>query len=93
MVEIDADTGEIVWSYRARLPLQFYSPIAGTCQRLANGNTLITQSTGGRVFEVTPDGEIVWDFLSPYRAGERDRLVAFLPDMQRVQVDWLEESR
>jgi hypothetical protein len=34
-------------------------------QRLPNGNTLITESDNGRVFEVTRDGEVVWEFFMP----------------------------
>ena len=33
---------------------------------MPNGNTLITESNKGHVFEVTRDGEIVWEFYSPY---------------------------
>jgi hypothetical protein len=40
-------------------------------QRLPNGNTLITEETGGRIFEVTPDREIVWEFVNPVRAEGR----------------------
>jgi len=36
--------------------------LRGACQRLANGNTLITLSDKGRVLEVTQEGEIVWEF-------------------------------
>ena len=36
-------------------------------QRLPNGNTLITEGSDGRVFEVTPDHKIVWEFISPYK--------------------------
>jgi hypothetical protein len=32
---------------------------------LPNGNTLITESDRGRVFEITPSGEIVWEFFIP----------------------------
>lgn len=35
-------------------------------QRLAGGNTLICEADAGRVFEVTPQGEIVWDYYSPF---------------------------
>ncbi|XXT53909.1 hypothetical protein WMF23_20300 [Sorangium sp. So ce542] len=38
----------------------------GTAQRLPNGNTLITEGSDGRVFEVTPGHEIVWEYISPY---------------------------
>ena len=33
---------------------------------LANGNRLITESQAGRVFEVSPDGEVVWEYIKPY---------------------------
>jgi hypothetical protein len=38
--------------------------------RLPNGNTLITDSNGNRVFEISPEGDIVWsyDVAFPYEA-------------------------
>jgi hypothetical protein len=39
-------------------------------ERLANGNTLITESEGGRLLEVTPAGTIVWEYRNPVRGGE-----------------------
>jgi len=32
-------------------------------QRLVNGNTFICESNTGRVFEVTKEGEIVWEYI------------------------------
>jgi predicted Rdx family selenoprotein len=32
---------------------------------LPNGNTLITESTIGRVFEITKNGTIVWEWFNP----------------------------
>ena len=43
------------------------SPTISGMQRLPNGNTLITEGSDGRVFEVTPDHKIVWEFVSPYK--------------------------
>ena len=37
----------------------------GMAQRLPNGNTLITESSFGRFFEVTSQGEIVWEYINP----------------------------
>ena len=34
---------------------------------MTNGNTLITEGSGGRIIEVTIDHEIVWESISPYR--------------------------
>ena len=52
---------EIVWEYDQ----DFYSRIISGVQRLPNGNTLITEGTGGRLIEVTPAGEVAWEFVNP----------------------------
>ncbi len=62
VLEIDALTGETVWEYEADPRESFFSQIRGGCQRLPNGNTLVAESNEARVFEVTPQGEIVWEF-------------------------------
>jgi hypothetical protein len=65
IVEMDPQTREIVWEYTAEKRRDFFSYTRGGNQRLPNGNTLITNSDSGHVFEVTTDGEIVWEFLNP----------------------------
>lgn len=57
---------EPVWSYSA--PGEFYSSFISGAQRLPNGNTLICSGAQGRVFEVTRDERIVWDYHNPFRA-------------------------
>lgn len=59
---IDPRTGENVWSYEGRY---FFSSTAGASQPLPNGNVLISSSQGGRVFEVRPDGQVVWQLVAP----------------------------
>ena len=66
VIEIDPKTNEIVWEYRAETPVDFYSTYISSCQRLPNGNTFICEGATGRFFEVTPDKEIVWEYLSPF---------------------------
>lgn len=44
----------------------FYSCYISSAQRLPNGNTLITEGSDGRFLEVTPEHEIVWEYISPY---------------------------
>jgi hypothetical protein len=68
VLEIDPVTLELVWSYAA--PRFFSTNISGA-QRLPNGNTLITEGAGGRVFEVTSEGAIVWEYMNPLFAGPR----------------------
>jgi hypothetical protein len=65
IIELNPQTEEIVWQYVAKPPQSFFSAGMGGNQRLPNGNTLITESDKGHVFEVTKDGEIVWEFYNP----------------------------
>ena len=75
VLEIDPVAMKIVWQYTPTeagflAPMdsnRFYSPFISGMQRLPNGNTLITEGSDGRVFEVTPDHKIVWEFVSPYK--------------------------
>ena len=45
---------------------RFYSPFISGMQRLPNGNTMITEGSHGRIFEVTPEHELVWEYVCPY---------------------------
>jgi hypothetical protein len=67
------------------------STVRGAQERLPNGNTLITESEGGRLIEVTPEREIVWEYISPVRGGERDELIPFLSWGQRIDPQGLGE--
>lgn len=53
---------ELVWRYGGTPETDFYSSFISGVQRLRNGNTLICQGADGRVFEVTREGKIVWEF-------------------------------
>ena len=65
--EIDPKTSEIVWRFALRdNPQLFFSPHIGGCQRLTSGNTLVCEGAKGCLFEVTPDGEVVWQYISPH---------------------------
>jgi hypothetical protein len=74
VLEIDPLTLKIIWQYTPaeaghRMPMdanRFYSPFISSAQRLPNGNTLITEGSGGRLIEVTQDYRIVWEYISPY---------------------------
>ena len=66
VLEIDPDTNDIVWSYQELLPWNFFSALLSNAQRLPNGNTFINEGLSGRLFEITPDGEVVWEYVSPY---------------------------
>ncbi|MBN2448347.1 MAG: aryl-sulfate sulfotransferase [Phycisphaerae bacterium] len=72
-VELDPLTGKVVWEYKADPPSSFYTASKGSMQRLPNGNTLLAESDRGRAFEITPEGECVWEFISPHRINEHER--------------------
>jgi outer membrane protein assembly factor BamB len=80
VIEIDPRTGEVVWQYDRNL----FSKTLGSCQRLPNGNTLITESENGRALEVTRGGRVVWELYNPNRAGEHKELVAVLFEVIRL---------
>jgi hypothetical protein len=75
LIELDPRTNTIEWTYVDNPPRRFFTGTKGSSQRLPNGNTLICQGNRGRAFEVTREGEIVWEWLNP-----------MLKDGRRVQV-------
>ena len=67
VIEVEPESGRVVWEYRDRSGvLMFFSSYISGAQRLPNGNTLICEGLTGRIFEVTPAGEIVWEYTSPH---------------------------
>jgi len=61
VLEVNPITKEVVWVYDKGL--DFHATYTASAQRLPNGNTLICESAGKRVFEVTPDKETVWEYV------------------------------
>jgi hypothetical protein len=75
VVIVDRRSGAVVRFFKETLPGAFFSPIISNAQRLWNGNTLINEGTSGRLFEVTAEGEVVWEYVNPYVGcpGARDQ--------------------
>jgi hypothetical protein len=67
VIEINPKSNEIVWKYQDPFSPNFFSAICAGAQRLPNNNTLICEATKGKIFEVTYDKEIVWEYKSPFR--------------------------
>ena len=66
VIEVNPATHEIVWKYQEPRPFNFYSPRISNAQRLRNGNTLINEGNFGRFFEVTTEGDVVWEYVNPW---------------------------
>lgn len=82
--EIDPKTNDVVWRYIAKDDFtSFFSPHMGGVQRLVSGNTLICEGNKGCLFEVTPDCDIVREFVSPH----------FVQSAQFGQINWLFRCR
>jgi hypothetical protein len=60
VLEYDPQTQALPWSYSGENHSPFYSTERGLCQRLPNGNTLVVNSEGGEILEVTRGKEVVW---------------------------------
>jgi hypothetical protein len=64
------------WTYTAS---GFYSNHLGGCQRLPNGNTLIVESTSGRIFEANTSGTVQWEYTY---TSEVARALRYGPNLQ-----------
>jgi Arylsulfotransferase (ASST) len=99
VLEIDPATKQIVWEYAAADSNQpgwtFNTSFIGAARRLPNGNTFIDEGMTGRFFQVTPAGEIVWEYVSPYVGkaplgpGGRKLLANWVYRGQPVPYDWV----
>lgn len=76
VIEVDRETSAVVWEYRDAPSEAFFTSFMGAVQRLPGGNTLITESAFGRVFEVTREGRVCWEFVVPQFAEYVDPILA-----------------
>jgi len=97
ILEFDPVTLKIVWQYTPReagfmIPVNaymLYSGFISSAQRLPNGNTLITEGAGGRIFEVTRQHEIVWEYVCPYKGDDG---MSPVYRAYRVPYDWIPQA-
>jgi len=95
ILEIDPVSTGIVWRYEGSGEQPFFSEARGAQERLPNGNTLITETAGGRLLEVSQDGRIVWEFFNPVRAENPEtgqRIVPIVSWAQRYAPETLEPA-
>lgn len=73
VLEVDPRTDTIVWEYPGERDHRFFTAGGGAAQRLPGGNTLVTVTAQGELFEVTPAGEVVWRFVNPTGDPQKKR--------------------
>lgn len=95
VIEFNPVTMEVEWEYSAKeigydwhRHDRFYSPFISSAQRLPNGNTLICEGDRGKIFEVTPELEIVWEYVVPPEIAGRDGL-GYSYRAYRVPYEWV----
>ncbi len=75
VIEIAPTTLDVVWTSQPfgfgpgnpqSKSVRIYSSHISSAQRLVNGNTLINEGASGHFMEVTPERDIVWEYVSPY---------------------------
>jgi len=97
ILEIDPVKKQIVWQYTGedsgRPTWTFFSSFVSNARRLPNGNTLIDEGMYGRFFQVTPGGDIVWEYVNPYPGinivNGKSVVNRLVYRVQPVPYDWL----
>ena len=99
VIEFNPVTLENVWEYSARTAgfknydnFKFYSSYISSAQRLPNGNTLITEGADGRIFEVTPECTIVWEYVCPI-FGIKDKNWNMVYRAYRIPYEWVPQLK
>ena len=93
VIEIDPATKAIVWKFQEPRVADFFSPRLSNAQRLPNGNTLINEGWFGRFFAVTPEGEIVWEYVNPYYGVRQSFVVNAVQRAYRYGADEIAKAR
>ena len=77
VLEIDPVKNQVVWQYTGEdsggAAWSFRSTHISTARRLPNGNTFIDEGQSGRLFQVTREGDIVWEYVNPYPRKGKDK--------------------
>jgi hypothetical protein len=73
VVEVNPADDTLVCEYTGDPPEQFFSAHISGAERQPNGNVLICEGASGRLFEVTPRGETVWEWVTPFTAQTQGR--------------------
>jgi len=85
IIEYSFKTGQEKVLFQGVPATPFYTNEGGKQQRLANGNLLLNEMTRGRALEVTPRGELVWEYFNHADKG----LLGALGEAYRVAPDYM----
>ena len=88
ILEINPATRQVVWSYQGTDKRPFYTDSGGVQQLLPNGNVLVVETQGGRIFEVARGSSerIVWEYVNL----QEDDFISVISGAQRVDASELD---
>jgi hypothetical protein len=87
VMEVEPNTLQTIWSFPGNSGEVLFSLVKSSQQRLANGNTLITETNNGRLLEVTSAGEVAWEFYIPEQVERKKYTVKKVVDGARFTPD------
>ena len=90
VLELDPVTQAIHWCYAGTSEERLYSLVRSAQQLLPNGNVLITESDGGRILEVTRQGEICWEYRNPKCLSDGPSNIAIVCGATRLEEDYIQ---
>lgn len=72
VLEIQVSTGDVTWKYKGAPVHQFFSSYISGAERLSSGNVLVCEGASGRLFEVTRESDVVWEWINPFKNKRRN---------------------
>ena len=97
IMEFNPVTLKMVWEYKdcctGSRGHRFYSGYISAAQRLPNGNTMITEGSNGRLFEVTPEKEIVWEYINVFFYDKPEYRQRTIYRAYRVPYKWVPQLK
>jgi hypothetical protein len=89
VLRLDPESQEILWVFEGSREAPFYTSAQGDHQILPNGNVLIVETEGGRIFEVDPtDNSIVWEWFNGLELDHPEPLVGRITRATRYPLDY-----
>jgi Arylsulfotransferase (ASST) len=89
ILKIHAPDNAIQVVYAGSQSQPFFTDVMGKLQWLSNGHVLVTEARAGRAFELTPQGQIVWEYfhtVGDNRVGLMEEMTR-LPEEYRTRVE------
>jgi hypothetical protein len=88
VLEVNPADGTVVWEYVGEPEQSFFSGHISSAERLPGGNVLVCEGASGRLFEIDPRGEVVWEWINPFANRIQGRLNVWLFRAHRYGPDF-----